>query len=79
MVATFRTKTFNFIWIIQLNWLAKLNLAGPFTGNIIVKYCCNQKMLKETESEETKGFLSHFYHWWHPLVLKSYGFKTGFW
>ena len=36
-------------------------------------------MLKETKSEETKGFLSHFYHRWHPLVLKSRSFKTGFW
>ena len=40
-------------------------------------------MLKETESEETKGFLSHFYRWWHnsdgiPFVLKAHGFKTGF-
>ena len=22
-------------------------------------------MLKETETEETIGFLSHFCHWWH--------------
>ena len=35
-------------------------------------------MLKKTESEETKGFLSYFYDWWHTLVLKSHGFKTGF-
>ena len=78
MVATFRTKIFNFIKIIQLNWLAKLNLAGPLVVNIIVKHCCKQKMLKETESEETKSFLSHFYHSWHPLVLNYYGFKAGF-
>ena len=29
MVATFTTKTFNFIRIIQLNWLAKIELSGP--------------------------------------------------
>ena len=23
------------------------------------------KMLKENQTEETIGFLSHFYHWWH--------------
>ena len=57
MVATFRTKIFNFIRIIQLNWLAKLNLVGPLVVNIIVKHCCKQKMLKETQSEETEGFL----------------------
>ena len=22
-------------------------------------------MLKETETEETTSFLSHFYYWWH--------------
>ena len=58
--------------------VGKIELNRPLVVNIIVKYCCKQKMLKETESEETKVFLSHFYHWWHPLVSKSHGFKTGF-
>ena len=40
-------------------------------------------MPEQTESEETKGFLSHFYHWWRnsggiPFVSKAHGFKTGF-
>ena len=37
--------------------------------NIIVCYCYTRerytrKMLNETETEETIGFLTHFYHWW---------------
>ena len=59
----------------------------PLVVNIIVNYCCTcvllwPKMLKETETEETKPFLSHFYHLWHfdwggklsgPLSGYAYG------
>ena len=37
-----------------------------------------KKMLKETETEETIDFLSHFYHRWHPLGL-AHSLKTCFW
>ena len=86
MVATARTKIFNFIRIIHLNCLAKIELSGPPRRH----YCSvmlykkkKKKKLKETESEERKGFLSHFYHWLHnsggiPFVSKAHGFKTGF-
>ena len=42
----------------------------PVDITIIVNYCCTRvlryaMMLKETETEETIRFLSHFYHWWH--------------
>ena len=79
MIATFWTKVFNFIRIIQLNWLAKFELSGLLVVSIIAKYCCKRKMLKETESEETKGFLSHFHHWWQALVLNAHGFIAVFW
>ena len=66
-IATFRTKTLNFIRVTLKNWLAKIKLrgAGPQIVNIIVHYCCThvcdtRKMLKETE--ETIDFLPNFYH-----------------
>ena len=39
---------------ILIDW-QKLNLEGPgpLVVNIIANYCCTQKMLKETEAEET--------------------------
>ena len=47
----------------HLNWLAKFGLMGPgpLVVNIIVNYCCTRvllyaKMLKETETEETRIF-----------------------
>ena len=49
---------------ILIDW-QKLNLEGPgpLVVNIIVNYCCRQKMLKETKTDETiVFFLSHFYH-----------------
>ena len=47
-----------------IDW-QKLNLEGPgpLVVNIIVNYSCRQKMLKETKTDETIVFLSHFYHW----------------
>ena len=70
-VATFRTKTLNFTRVTHLNWLAKIELRGhgPLVVYIIADYCCTRvllypKMLKETETEETLVFLSHFYNWW---------------
>ena len=46
----------------QLGW-PKLNRVGqyPLVVNIVVNYCCTQKMLKETETEETiTGFFVTF-------------------
>ena len=57
-------KTLNFICLyILIDW-QKLNLEGPgpLVVTIIVNYCRMQKLLKETETEETILFLSHFYH-----------------
>ena len=35
-------------------------------------------MLKETETEETIGFLSHFDHWWHfNPSLPGYAYGSG--
>ena len=47
-IATFRTKTLHFFRVIRLNWLAKIELRGPgaLIFNIVVSYCCKQKMLK---------------------------------
>ena len=45
-VATFRTKTLHFFRIIRLNWKVKVELRGPVVFNIVVSYCCKQKMLK---------------------------------
>ena len=72
-VATFRTKTLNFTRVIHLNWLAKIKLRGlgPPDCQIVVNYCFTcvlllyAKMLKETDTEETIGFLSHFYNRWY--------------
>ena len=56
----------------HLNWLAKFKFRGPglLVVNIIVNYCCtrellNTKVLKETETEETKLFCHIFMIWWH--------------
>ena len=38
---------------------------GPLVVNIIVNYCYRQKMLKETKTDETTVFLSHFHHRWN--------------
>ena len=62
-VATFRTKTLNFTWVIHLNRLAKIELRGtrPPDRQIVVRpnYCFTRvlllhaKMLKESETEDT--------------------------
>ena len=59
----------------RLNWLEKIEIKGvrraPWSSVLfIVNYCCTRvllyaKMLKETENEETRFFLSNFCHWWH--------------
>ena len=64
MVATVQTKIFNFFRIIHLNWLAKIELSGfPHRQYYCSVMLYKKKMLKETESEEIKAFLSHCYHW----------------
>ena len=60
----------NFCRLVHLNWLAKILIEGgprPLVININVianccctRDCCTQKMLKETETEETIGFVSLF-------------------
>ena len=34
----FRTKTLHLLWVIRLNWLAKIELRGP--GAPSLQYCC---------------------------------------
>ena len=55
------TLNFSRLYIL-IDW-QKLNLAGPgpLVVNIIVNYCCRQKMLKETETEETIVFFCHIF------------------
>ena len=62
-VATFMIKTLNFSRVIRFNWLAKIEFRGPgpLVVNIIVNYCCTQKMLKETETEETIVFFCQIF------------------
>ena len=45
-----------------MNWLEKIQLRGPGLPvvNVIVSYCCAQKMLKETKIEETISFFGIF-------------------
>ena len=60
---TFRTSTLNFFLVIHFNWLAKIELSGgpgPLVFNIVVNYCCRQKILKETETAGTIGFFVSF-------------------
>ena len=47
---------------ILIDW-QKLNLEGPgpLVVNIIVNYCCRQKMLKETKTDETIVFFVTFF------------------
>ena len=52
----------------QLNWEEKLNWGGPdpLVVNIIASNCCTRvplyaKMLKETETEEAKGFFCYIF------------------
>ena len=53
----------------HLNYLAKLNEgAGHPDRQAVVNYYYMRvllyaKMLRQTETEETIGFLLHFYHW----------------
>ena len=73
------TKTLNFTRTIGYNKLfgkVELRDPGPLVVNIIVNCCSTPVLLyactvvrddakKKTETEETIGFLSHFYYWWH--------------
>ena len=68
-VATFRTKTLDFILVIRLIGRKKLNEGvrrAPWSSILfIVNYCCTRvllyaKMLKETENEETRFFCQTF-------------------
>ena len=34
---------------------------------LLLNTIARKKLLKEIDTEETIGFSSHFYHWWHPL------------
>ena len=36
-IATFRTKTLHFLWVIRLNWLEEIELSGP--GALRLQYC----------------------------------------
>ena len=36
-IATFWTKTLHFLWVMHLNWLAKIELRGP--GAFGLQYC----------------------------------------
>ena len=46
-----------------------MNWGGPrpllWSSILLLITVISEKMLKETETEETIGFLSHFCHWWH--------------
>ena len=56
-------KTLNFSRLyILIDW-QKLNLEGPgpVVVNIIVNYCCRQKMLKGTKTDETIDFFVTFF------------------
>ena len=72
-VATIRTKTNGFSLVIRLNWLEKIELRGC-TGPpgrqyylfvVRVYVLLYAKMLKESENQETRLFLSNLCHWWH--------------
>ena len=88
--SNFRTKLLDFTLVVRLNWLEKIELrgyAGPPWSSVlfIVNYYCTRvllyaKMLKETENEETRCFLSNFCHWWHFNweVPSSLGYSPGY-
>ena len=63
-IAIFRTKTFYFLWVIRLNWLAKIELRGtrrPWCSILLISYTVvSEKCQKETETEETIGFFVTF-------------------
>ena len=66
-IATLKTKPLNFTRVTRINWSAKIELKGPapLVVIIIVNFCCThicctQKMLKETETEETISFFVTF-------------------
>ena len=63
-IATFKTKTLHFLRVIRLNWLAKTELRGnqrPWSSILIISYIAvSKKSKKETETEETIGFVVTF-------------------
>ena len=58
-IATFRTKTLHFLWVIRLNWLAKIKLRGPLVFHIVVSYCCKWKMLKRNWNGRNNRLFLH--------------------
>ena len=68
-IATCRTKTFIFTQVKHIDWLAKIELRGLgppgrqyYCSLLLYASMLKAKMLRETETEETIGFLVTFYH-----------------
>ena len=63
-LATFRTKTLHFLWVIRLNWLAKIELRGtrrPWSSILLISYLLSAKnATKKLETEETISFFVTF-------------------
>ena len=61
-IATFRTKTIHFFQVyVYIGWQKLiLGVPGPLVFNIVVRYWCKRKTLKETETEETRLFCHIF-------------------
>ena len=66
-LATFRTKTLHFLWVIRLNWLAKIELKGtrrPWSSILLTRYLLWAKNAKKILKKQL-ALLSHFCHWWN--------------
>ena len=51
-IATYRTKTLHFFWVIRLNWLATIEFRGawgPWSLILLLVTVASKKYLKETE------------------------------
>ena len=49
-LATFRTKTLHFLWVIRLNWLATIELRGirrPWSSILLISYLWSAKNAKK--------------------------------
>ena len=63
-IATFRTKTPCFVWVICLNWLAKIELRGTRTPGLQYccwLYCCKRKMLKRNWNWRNYRLFCHIF------------------
>ena len=63
-IATFRTKTPCFLWVICLNWLAKIELRGTRTPGLQYccwLYCCKRKMLKRNWNWRNYRLFCHIF------------------